>query len=125
LLSPETPYPYVGSYALLEDEGRTELVRILWRREGWTMVSFPLRDGASGNKTVASADLIDATPLAFAEQKEFHDLDRALFGRSPSTKRQKALNARRDALHRRMVWAPYMERLMRQLREREALRRAA
>jgi hypothetical protein len=134
MLTPGTPFPYVGSYALYcdpdaEPPQADELVRINWRRsersvgEGgrsieqeFCMVSFPLRDGASGNKTVPFADLIDATPLSSEEAREFHDLDRALFGRSLRTAKQKREAARRDALRRRTIYAPLLERLLRRAR---------
>jgi hypothetical protein len=130
MLSPETPFPYVGSYALFEDPDApppqpTELVRILWRREGFAMVSFPLRDGAGGNKTVAADALTDATPLTDGEQREFHDLDRDLAGRSLRTVKQRRQVARRDALKRRAIYAPLLARLLRQARRQAETRRAA
>lgn len=135
MLNVETPFPYVGSHALFNDPDMpkpqpTELVRILWRREGFAMISFPLRDGASGNKVVPADELIDASPLSGEETREFHDLDRDLIARGivavagtsgrPKrlTPRQKALKARRDALKQRMIFAPLMERLLRAARAR-------
>src|SRR4051812_41677412 len=110
MLSHETPYPYVGSYALYSDPEQpypppTELVRVQWRREGFAMVSFPLRDGAAGNKVVAFAELIDGTALDAGEQREFHDLDRLIRGRQPAdlSKTQRAKAKRRDALKNRMI----------------------
>lgn len=138
MLTPDAPFPYPGSYALYEDPDRpypqpTELVRIMWCAPSRAVgpdggsfeqvivaVSFPLRAGAGGNKAVPADKLIDATPLTAAEQREFHDLDRALFGRSLRTKRQKALKARRDQLHRRALWAPFMAKRLRALREQQA-----
>ncbi len=108
MLTPETPFPYAGSYALLVDPDAAapqaaELVRILARRPSeqgvFAMVSFPLRADASGNKVVAEAELIDATPLTQAEAREFHDLDRELHGR-----------------RLRMIYAPRAGELMRRLR---------
>jgi hypothetical protein len=132
MLSNQTPFPYPGSYALLVDPDApapqpNELVRINWRREGWAMVSFPLRDGASGNKVVAFADLIDATPLSAEETREFHELDRGLGGRDPRnfSKGQRARAARRDALRRRIVHAPLLERRMRDMRALHARQRKA
>jgi hypothetical protein len=140
MLSNETTFPYPGSYALLIDEDAPpptpdELVRINWRqiRDSGSgaaevaMVSFPLREGASGNKIVPFAQLIDATPLTAEERREFHDLDRALDGRDPRnfSKAQRWRAARRDALRRRMVHAPVMERLLRTLRDHQARQRKA
>lgn len=130
MLTPETAFPYVGSYAVYVDldqppPQRDELVRIQWRREGWAMVAFPLRDGASGNKTVAAADLIDGTPLTHEEKRELVELDRALFGRSLRTPRQKALKARRDALQSRAIWEPHLTRLLREHRARQASQKEA
>lgn len=118
MLQQQTPFPYVGSYALLIDPDArapqaAELVRIQMRREGEVVVSFPLRDGAAGNKRVDPALLIDATPLTSAEAREFHDLDRALAGRSLRTPKQKRDKARRDALHQRIVYGPALDRLLR------------
>jgi L-2-hydroxyglutarate oxidase LhgO len=120
MLHPETPFPYVGSYALLEHEGQNQLVRIVFRREGEVVVGLPLKDGASGNLRVAPDALIDATPLTAEEAREFHDLDRALAGRSLRTPKQKAMVARRDALRRRMIHAPIVERLLREAGMRRA-----
>jgi hypothetical protein len=124
MLQSPTPYPYPGSYALYvdtdlpESEQRLELVRINWRQativQVLAMVSFPLRDGASGNKTVRADDLIDGTPLTAEETREFHDLDRGLAGRSMRTAKQKAQGARRDALRKRILNAPVLARLLRE-----------
>jgi hypothetical protein len=127
MLTPETPYPYPGSYALFidrdlpESQQHEELVRIMWRRAdddgSWVAVSFPQRAGASGTKVVPAGELIDATPLSGPEAVEFHNLDRHLFGRTSfRSKRLKAMKARRETLHSRAVWAPHMARLLRQVR---------
>lgn len=124
MLSASTPYPNVGSYALLVDTDANpntgvELVRILERRVSAALVAFPLRDGASGNKVVAIGDLIDASPLSDSEKREFHDLDRALFGRTQfRTPKQKLDKARRDALHRRILYGPILDRQLRFARAR-------
>lgn len=130
MLAPETPYPYVGSYAMLVDLDQpgtqaAELVRIQWRRLNETVVSFPLRDGAAGTKRVDPEQLIDATPLTPAEAREYHDLDRALAGRSGRTPKQKAMIARRDALRTRMIYAPVLARLLEEARGRGAGQRRA
>lgn len=124
MLTTETPFPYVGSYALLEHEGRDQLVRIQWRSESEIVVSFPLRDGAGGTLRVAPDRLVDGAPLTSAEQREFHDLDRALAGRSLRTPKQKREAARREALRQRIICAPLMARLLREARARTD-RRAA
>src|SRR3954471_5442632 len=100
MLTPEASSPYPGGYALLNDGALpapqpTELVRIMWRRvdrdgRGVVAISFPQRDGASGNKVVPADAPIDGTPPDATEEREFHDLDRELFGRVPRTQRQKA-----------------------------------
>jgi hypothetical protein len=136
MLTPEATYPYPGSYALLVDSDLPpeqqceELVRIHWRRvdsegRGFIALSFPLRDGASGNKIAPADQLIDATPLTPEEEREFHDLDRALKGRSLRTPKQKRQLALRDTYLSRVMWAPHMVRLLREMRSREAMRRAA
>jgi hypothetical protein len=135
MLTPETPYPYPGSYALHVDMDQpqpsaAELVRIMWRRvdsegRGFVAVSFPLRDGASGNKVVPADALIDGTALSDAEQREFHDLDRGLRGCSGKTPGQKKRAARRDALKSRTIWSRFLARQLRELRARNAVKQRA
>lgn len=80
MLNQPTPYPEVGSYALLERDGRTHLARIQQRKGDKLLISLPLvRDVASGNATVAPGDLIDGTPLTEGEREEMLALaERAL-----------------------------------------------
>lgn len=137
MLAPDATYPYPGSYALLNDldlpaPQPTELVRIMWRRvdatgRGFVAVSFPMRDGASGNKVVPAETLIDGTPLTTEEQREYHDLDRALGDRDPRnfSKRQRVRAARRDALKQRMIWVPFLAERLRDMRQRAEQRKAA
>lgn len=130
LLSPETPFPQVGSYALLIDRDRpleqqsAELVRILRRyrmdRDAPVTVAFPLREGASGTKSVVVSDLIDATPLTSAESREMTDLGRALTG--PRVRGRKAKAERYGQLRARAIWAPHFDRLLRHARGIEARR---
>jgi hypothetical protein len=134
MLNQETSFPYVGSYALFEDRDQprpaTELVRIIGRRNTRdgeeTLVSFPLRDGASGNRAVPFAELIDATPLTNAEEREFHELDRLIAGRPPSdlSRSLRAKAKRRNALKARLIWSRFMAQKLRDLRAREQLRAA-
>lgn len=126
MLQPETPYPYVGSYALIELDGATQLARIQMRREGEVVISLPFRAGAAGNLRVDPAALIDGTPLSDDEAGEWRDFNRHLAGRVARTKRQKAIKARAEALRARaMIYAPLMKRLLTDLRQRDSLRRAA
>ncbi|HVM38324.1 MAG TPA: hypothetical protein VM265_08060 [Sphingomicrobium sp.] len=145
MLSPETPFPQVGSYALYHDDAlpidnrSSELVRILERAGDSVLIAFPLRQGAAGNKRVALAELIDGTPLDRDAARELHDLDRQLAGRVDGavgvdgrrirlTPRQKELGKRRDALKARMIWAPILATRLTELAARqrsEARRRAA
>lgn len=130
MLSPETPFPQVGSYALLIDRDRpierqsAELVRILRRyRMGWdapVTLAFPLREGAGGTKNGVLSDLIDATPLTSAESREMTDLRRALTGQRVRGRKTKA--ERYAQLRSRAIWAPHFERLLRQARELETQR---
>lgn len=115
MLSSPAPFPYVGSYCLIEHEGETQLARIVFRREGEAVVSLPLRPDAGGNLAVDPARLVDGTPLTTEEAREYHDLDRALRGASGRTKKQKAMIARRDALKSRMIWSRFLERKLRGL----------
>jgi hypothetical protein len=130
MLPTEAPFPYAGSYCLVEHEGRDQLARIInraWFNGGArALISLPLRPDAGGNRWVAESELIHATGLSAEEAREFHDLDRLIFARSISWRRKhKAELARRDALKRRMIVAPLMRQLLRSLRVQEARRRAA
>lgn len=115
MLAPRTPYPQQGSYALLTDEGRTHLVRIL-RNTAFDLitVNFPLREGAGGTKSVPLSDLIDATELDGAEQRELTDLER--WQRGHPTSRRSAKHRRLHVLKQRAVWAPFMRARLRELR---------
>lgn len=121
MLSPATPFPAVGSYALFEDpnlprgQRRTELVRILERGAHVVLVSFPLREGAGGNRRVALADLIDGTPLTAEEKREEFDLYRQIFGRDRLTPKQKEKKARHEALRGRQIWSGCLQRKMDEL----------
>ena len=132
MLDPATPFPHVGSYALLIDEDkplgeqRVELIRILRHNpqlQTEAFVSFPLREGASGNMTARFSAIIDATPLTGAEGREMVDLGRELRGSRVRDRAKK--EARRDALESRARWAPLMLRLIDQAAKVEAKRRAA
>lgn len=116
MLSPATPYPQPGSYALYEDpelppaDRHAELVRIIERGAAVVLVSFPLREGASGNQRVPLSDLIDATPLSAEEGREMTDLQRSLVGKSMRTKAQKSAKARLETLQSRAIWSGNMQR---------------
>jgi hypothetical protein len=115
MLSTPAPFPHVGSFALLIDTDhpverqRAELVRIIGR-EGRPVfngarIAFPNRIGATGNKLVPFADLIDATPLTKAEERELTDGLGDLRGRERLSPRLKAVKARTDALRHRQVYS--------------------
>jgi hypothetical protein len=127
MLDAPTPFPTIGSYALLIDQDQpapqeAELVRIIgcrFPKDGpVALLAFPLREGASGNKEVPLASLTDATPLSIEEQREFHVLDRELFGRTIRTQKQKEKEARRTELKRRTLWGPFFNKALREMRAR-------
>jgi len=120
MLKIAAPFPQVGSYALLVDDlqpveqQRAELVRIMRRptictRGGDVAVAFPLRTGASGSMLVDDNRLIDATPLTKAEEREMHDISRALAGRERPSRKQRELAARGEALRQRHIMSTVME----------------
>lgn len=140
MLSAETPFPYQGSSALYIDrdlppsEQRAELVRIISRRAphlpfgetgAQSLVSFPLRTGASGNKVVPEAELIDITPLDQAERKEMAELFGHLLGRERLTPKMKRQKARHDALKNRSMWADFARPLIADARRLSEKRKAA
>ena len=129
MLSAETPFPQVGSYALLVDRDlpperqRAELVRIQYRHlampgdSALVTVAFPLRGGADGTKRVPLAELIDGTPLASVESRRMTDLRRELAG--SRVRGRKAKDALYQALRTRAIWAPHFERLLSEARRLE------
>lgn len=133
MLKVPAPFPQVGSYGLLVDLNQpppqsAELVRIMRRDDfrGQVSVAFPLRAGACGNRIVAASELIDATPLTKAEERELTDLQRHLVGRTRMTPKLRAMNTRAHDLKARQIFGIILERELGKLNEREArdLRRA-
>lgn len=114
MIQAETPFPYVGSYALFADpnlplgQQRAELVRIQRRDDERVWVSFPLRIGASGNKIVDLDQLIDGTPLDTAEKREHADLERHLRGRTKLTQKMREQAVRSEILRRRAIYSMVM-----------------
>lgn len=116
MIKAPSPFPHVGSYALLIDVEqpvelrRAELARIfsLVEVEGTATlvnISLPLRTGASGTKVVELSDLIDGTPLSREEMRELADLDSALQGRKLRTPKLKAAHERCEALRHRLCFS--------------------
>lgn len=111
MLRIDAPFPQPGSYALLDADGDTHLVRIHQSLGLCATVTFPLRPGSAGTRTVDFADLADISPLNAAEEIELAELDRRRHG--PFTRaraRQLELSGRREAAARA---APLLERLRR------------
>ena len=108
MLRTPAPFPHVGSFGLFTDPSlpiarqRAELVRILRMAGTMVFIAFPLRAGASGNTLVPLAEVIDATPLVRAEERELADLERDLRGRArPNPTRA----TRAAALRERAIWS--------------------
>lgn len=82
MLTAPAPFPQIGAYALFYDDGdrKTHLVRIQRRHGPDAVISFPLRAGASGTRTVPLADLLDGTPLTGSERAEWRRLEAELRG---------------------------------------------
>lgn len=131
MLTPETPFPYPGSYALHVDTDRpapeqsAELVRILWRTGLHTGVAYPLREGASGNRIVEHGELIDATALDHYERKELAELYRELHGRVIRSVRMREKAERLERLRSRATWAVFLGQQLRKHYERTARKLAA
>jgi hypothetical protein len=110
MLSIPAPFPQVGSYALLDRDGRRHLVRVQKRNPGGILVAFPFTpEVASGNCTVAESDLIDGTPLDDKEKAELERLEAEILrlsqakpgGRPGPSHRAKLRRA--DALRKRAL----------------------
>lgn len=112
MIKSPTAFPMVGSYALYEAVGLTQLVRIQYRDpegEGLATISFPGTYGASGNKIVAVADLIDGTPLTSAERAEYKRLEQKLSG---AARPRKADIARERDLRTREIMSDVLREKM-------------
>lgn len=103
MLRTPAPYPEVGAEALIVEAHRSRPVRILARdrvgRTPMALVAFQDRDGrygASGNKRVRLADLVDPSPLSDAEEAEYRRLDRELASKArPDARKARRLEALR------------------------------
>lgn len=114
MLRVPAPFPQVGSYPLIEIDGRLQLARIVGRDHGGNaLISLPLDPvAASGNKSVPLEQLLNADPLSAQERAELQSLDREI---RAAKRPNRARVARRDALERRdqlhCARAPLMARL--------------
>jgi hypothetical protein len=112
MLKTPAPFPQVGSYALFEDRRdfaqlpEMSLVRIIGLdgpasdEATRAVIAFPLRAGASGNRTVTIGDLIDGTPLTDAERAEIRTLESDMAGKARVAKK---VLARYEALRHRDI----------------------
>ena len=130
MLSSPTPFPQVGSYALLDLDGTKQLARIQsagpdWGPEDIAFVSLPLVVGSSGNRRVGLGDLIDGTPLTPAEAEELdglcmRGLAAAHEGLHPRRNLSERQRARFTLLSDRAGHARMLDRLMEELGRRQA-----
>lgn len=128
MLDSNTPFPQAGSYGLFQAAGTTELARIMSRppategAEPFAEISLPLVYGASGNKRVPLADVLDGTPLTKGEEAEYRRLDRELAGQSRPNRTK---HARLQQLRLRSIRAPMLKDLLDRLAAAHAARRVA
>jgi hypothetical protein len=117
MLRTPTPFPQVGSYALIELDGRHHLARIQARTcDADTMISLPLLPAvASGTRKASLDDLIDGTPLSERERRELEALTIDLAGGNLTGRRRKAAEEREDALRDRLIHAPILAEMMERL----------
>lgn len=124
MLSTPAEFPQAGSFCLYADPltpfdlRRLELARVvmhvvrdpaLGNDEATVRISMPLRDGSSATRTVPLADLVDATPLTKAEERELTDLKRTLPGK-PATSKYARQYRRSKALEDRLCHAQLLDR---------------
>lgn len=132
MLKARQPFPQAGSYALYEGEGAQEPARLLNLLRGdYVQISLVERPEASGYRTVRMADLVEADPLGAVERNEMRVLSAKLHGRKRPRARDVAKRtefdadlARHEALRRRDIHAPILDRLLDQIEQREKARRA-
>lgn len=101
MLRTHAPFPQVGSFALFEHEGKSQLARIVGRHpaDATAVISLPERPDAGGNLTVPVAGLIDGTPLTDAEAAELRQLESACL--PYVSKRKRVRTARQKEIMRR------------------------
>jgi hypothetical protein len=93
------------------------MLRVPDRQDNVT-IAFPLRYGASGNRTVPLASLADTSQPTAAELAEMHDLDARISGKA----RPKGADlARFEALRLRVIRAPLLRQKLAQLAQRNAM----
>ena len=116
MLSTPAPFPHVGSFAAFVDldipraeDRRAELVRIARPAgDGTVLVTFPLRTGSTGTRTVELSELIDCTPLSRDEERELTDLQRLFRGREPRRNKDRPAHERAEALRQRLLYSRLM-----------------
>jgi len=122
MLSTPTPYPQVGSYALLDLDGTAQLARIIARDQGGSaVVSLPLIPGSSGNRSVTIGELEDPTPLTPEERTELDGYcirGQTAYngGLNPRRNLSERQRARFDLLSARAGHARTLERLLEELK---------
>lgn len=122
MLRTPAPFPQVGSYALIQIDGRNHLARLQARTAGGdVLISLPLlADVASGNRTVSIDALIDGTPLTDFEQRELDRLTTEVAAaKRPGAEKQ----ARAETLRNRIIYAPILAEML--CRLPDPLRRAS
>jgi hypothetical protein len=107
------PFPQPGSYALMADLGETHIVRILGRNPEarLAIISFPARRGASGNRTVPLAELVDGTPLTAEERATMRRLFDEANALADGGRAQKDRLEKARALRQREINAEQLEQL--------------
>lgn len=115
MLRTHAPFPEVGSYGLKAEDSQLHLVRIIARSGDQAGIAFPLRRGASGNKTVPLAELIDATPLAAADHARLREIEQEMGQLATNGKARRQRRIEADALHSRDVYSRTLADLMKRL----------
>ena len=104
MIKSPSPFPFPGSWALIDEDRETHLVRIMNREAGGlASISFPMRPSASGYRHFVRMDqLRDGTPLDPAEIAELAALAVKLRG---AKRRSAGATAREFALRQRSIRA--------------------
>jgi hypothetical protein len=124
MLKAPTPFPQVGSYALLELDGTAQAVRIQRKDPATpdeaTVALQSVANAASGFRTVPLAELIDGTPLTEAEAQEYRELERTVPAAPSRSNRVKEAQARYAALRERAIHSDTLARLLAEPKQRAA-----
>lgn len=122
MLKTPAPFPFVGSWALLDESRATMAVRIIERDGPDAVISIGGEFGASGNRRLPIAALRNADALSAEEKAELAALERRLTGKK---RRASAIGRRAEELKGREISAKTLAFLLAKVPARHPIGPAA